>query len=29
MTNVLDFLARILGLTGDGRDPGPLLLLEH
>ena len=29
MTNILNFVAKILGLNGDGRDPGALLLLEH
>jgi hypothetical protein len=29
MTNFLNFIARILGLNADTRDPGALLLLEH
>jgi hypothetical protein len=29
MTSILNFIARILRLDGDGRDPGVLLLLEH
>jgi hypothetical protein len=29
MTRILDFVARILGLDADTRDPGVLLLLEH
>ena len=29
MTSILNFIARILGLDSDTRDPGLLLLLEH
>jgi hypothetical protein len=29
MTNILSFIARILRLDSDTRDPGVLLLLEH
>jgi hypothetical protein len=29
MTSILNFIARILGLGGDARDPGAILLLEH
>jgi hypothetical protein len=29
MTSILSFFAKVLGLNGDARDPGALLLLEH
>lgn len=29
MTSILNFIARILRLDADTRDPGILLLLEH
>jgi hypothetical protein len=29
MTSILNFIAKVLGLDGNERDPGVLLLLEH
>jgi hypothetical protein len=29
MTSILNFIARVLHLDGEDRDPGVLLLLEH
>jgi hypothetical protein len=29
MTRILNFIAKVLRLDSDGRDPGALLLLEH